>query len=70
MFSRILHFLWVTVTGEIYREEALGPVVRPSIRIGYEASWVSNIRLRTETKEEFVRLAGLVALRQTPQVLN
>jgi hypothetical protein len=49
MYSRILHFLWVTVTGEIYGEEVLGPEIRPSIRIGYEALRVSNIRLRTET---------------------
>jgi len=39
----------MTVNGEIYGEEALGSEIRPSMRIGYEASWVPNIRLRKET---------------------
>ena len=69
MYSRILHLLWVTMTGEIYGEDALGPEMRPSIRIGYKASWVPSIRLRTETKE-FVRPAVPVAHRQIPQIIN
>jgi hypothetical protein len=38
-------------------EEALGPEVRPSVRIGYEASWFLSVRLRTETNGR-VRTSG------------
>ena len=50
--SACVHFLWVTVTGEIYGEETLGPDIRRSIRIDYEASWVPSIRMERRRMED------------------